>query len=182
MKAGDRIRLKTLQIRTHFYGERLHESNSLTGTVVLLDEQLVHLKLAESQDTISVRRDSITWIEKSVGLKTRKGEGKFIGTVLGAVAGAGIGVAIAYAPRLSGSDECRPSRIGEPGCSGMAVVLGAIGLVAGAVGGNILGGTIGDGMEYEKWERIRWLQRDFGLQLRSPMGGSGLRVSLAVRF
>ena len=178
---GDKIRLRTIEVHAHFYGERLQESAWVTGTFVHRDGEYVRLKLAEDSDTISVRRDSIASMEKSLGLRTRESSGKFIGMLTGAIVGAGIGVAIAYLPK-----DCRErhgSIADAIGCGGLAFMLGTTGFVVGGWGGRKLGGRIGEGIHYEKWERLRgWGFVEVSLHRAPPSGGSSFRVGAALRF
>jgi hypothetical protein len=180
MGVGDRIRLRTLQLKSHFYGERVHESEWITGTVVLLDARFIRLELAERSGTVSVRRDSIMSLEKSLGIGSRKGVGKFVGMVVGAVAGVAVGVLVAYSPELSREGACEPSSIGDPGCAGTAVLLGTAGFVVGGWGGRKLGGAIGDRIEHEEWEPVGWWEGRLSL---GPSGsGSGMGASVVFRF
>jgi hypothetical protein len=61
-------------------------------------------------------------------------------------------------------------------------MLGTTGFVVGGWGGRKLGGKIGEGIKYEKWERLQGWGGELSLHLGSVVGGSNLGASLAFRF
>jgi len=177
------MRLKTARVARHYNQKggrydyeaqrNLKESDWLVGTFVTMDGDFVYVQLAN--DTVAIARDSISTIEKSLGIETHKGTGELLGFVIGIPTGALLGYALGVQSCDGGVDEAIA-------CTGEAVVYAIVGIIVGGTIGYFAGGAIGNSMKYENWEPVRGVGVMYSLRLGGSSRGSPLRVGLAVGF
>ena len=173
LELGLRIRLKTTHVVKHFYGERIHASEWIVGTLVLMDEHFISVQLADQVDSLSIRRDSIAVIERSVP-SSRRGLGQFVGLVVGVPAGGALGIYLAHA-------QC--DERGELlGCLGEGIAGLIVGVAIGGWAGIKLGGNIGSKIKHETWKPVWGQDPALSLGVQAFPMGEGLRAAVVLSF
>ena len=125
---GDRIRIEQV------------DGTVLTGTLATVTTEAIRLSVDSSrvEDGITIRRSQIATLERQEGTRSRSGAGSVIGLLAGGV--------IAVATLKESPDDCELGFPGVVGCASedFEQLLGdvgrvALGVVAGAVGGYLIG-------------------------------------------
>jgi len=193
LEPGSRIRLKTARFGRQYregggrydYAPKraVHRSDWITGQLVGMDARALHLAPAESNDTLSVARDSIFTVEVSLGTHNRKGTGKVLGMVIGAgLLGTLFAVLEAQSCEVKNPFDVGEIYVDTSECAGRAAMAGLLGIVVGGVGGYFLGGYVGSKVTYEKWEEIPGWGKRFSVSPQANPTDAGLRLGWITRF
>ena len=171
LQSGARVRYKTPVVVKHFYGEREEGSAWISGTLVEMDHDFIRVSPEGDAGTVTVPRDSVIRMERSLGVKAHTKTGMLLGGLVGAAIGWGIAEATDAQGSCSGGFPFGSCSSGEEQYAGTGFVLGAA-----------TGFLLAHIFKFEKWERVPGWDRTLSMRLRIMPARESVALGVAVGF